>query len=138
MADFQVQGLEGVLAALRALPPEVAGKNGGPVRAALFQGAKIIREEAKRLAPRKTGKLVANVVMVRDRNPKQSGANERYQVGVRGKAFYGKFHEFGTVKMAAKPFLRPAFETKKQEALEKIVATLKTGIDKAAAKVAKR
>ena len=41
----------------------------------------------------------------------QTGA----QVGISwtGRAFYGRFREFGTSKEPAKPFLRPAFEAKR-------------------------
>lgn len=36
--------------------------------------------------------------------------------------FYWKFLEFGTVKMAARPFLRPAFESMKMEAVKVALA----------------
>lgn len=34
-----------------------------------------------------------------------------------GDAFYWKFLEYGTQKMPARPFIRPAYDSKKQEAL---------------------
>ncbi len=44
------------------------------------------------------------------------------------KAFYLKFSEFGTSKMPAKPFMGPAYEQKKTQALENIRKVLKEGL----------
>jgi len=41
------------------------------------------------------------------------------------KAFWAKFLEFGTVKMRAFPFIRPAFESRKQEVLDRFVEDVK-------------
>lgn len=51
--------------------------------------------------------------------------------------FYWIFLEFGTEKMAAKPFLRPAFEAKKFEALRRFEEYMKTRVEKEAAKLAR-
>ncbi|MGV6989652.1 HK97-gp10 family putative phage morphogenesis protein [Testudinibacter sp. P80/BLE/0925] len=42
--------------------------------------------------------------------------------------FYWRFLEFGTSKMPAKPFMRPAFEQSKQQAAKAIIDTLRTEI----------
>lgn len=42
--------------------------------------------------------------------------------------YYWRFVEFGTSKMAAKPFLRPAFQSKKEQATKEIITTLRDGI----------
>jgi len=51
----------------------------------------------------------------------QAAAADEYQaavaVGPARKVFYGRFVEFGTVKMSAKPFLRPAFDYGSDRAL---------------------
>jgi len=52
--------------------------------------------------------------------------------------FYWRFVEFGTSKMAAKPFLRPAFEHTKMQAAERIKEALREGVERQAAKVAGR
>lgn len=44
------------------------------------------------------------------------------------KIFYGKFLEFGTSKMPARPFLSPAFESNKAYVNEIIKRTLKEGL----------
>jgi HK97 gp10 family phage protein len=46
--------------------------------------------------------------------------------------FYWRFLEFGTSKMAAKPFLRPAFEGKKTQAVEAMRDYMDARIDKEA------
>ena len=51
-------------------------------------------------------------------------------------AFYARFVEFGTVKMAARPFMRPAFEAKKGEAVDAIKAYLERRIPEEVAKLA--
>ncbi|WP_405468601.1 HK97-gp10 family putative phage morphogenesis protein [Morganella morganii] len=45
--------------------------------------------------------------------------------------FYWWFVEFGTSKMAARPFMRPGFEAKKEAAAEVVVRTLKEETEKA-------
>ena len=156
-----LRGLAGLLDALKALPPAVASKNGGPARVALARGAKVIRDEARTRAPKDTGAMAANIVMKRDTQPQRSGVNERYTVGVRGgsqstfsntkrnrrkgvvgqkyekqsSTFYWRFIEFGTERQPAQPFLRPAFETQKENALAVITDTLAKGIHNAARKI---
>lgn len=84
-----VKGLHGCAEALRALPKEISGKNGGPLRGATFSMAKIIRDAARTNAPRGVGtpmpgNLKRQIFAYRDRNPKAStGANERYIIDVR-------------------------------------------------------
>lgn len=50
-------------------------------------------------------------------------------------AYYAKWIEFGTSKMAARPFLRPAFEAKKIEAVESIRAYMEKRIPEEVAKL---
>ncbi|MFN3375238.1 MAG: HK97-gp10 family putative phage morphogenesis protein [Burkholderiaceae bacterium] len=40
------------------------------------------------------------------------------------KAFYGQFVEFGTVKMAARPFIRPAYDARRDEAVTAVKAVM--------------
>lgn len=47
-------------------------------------------------------------------------------------AFYGRFVEFGTAKMAAKPFLRPAFDAAQPRAISAANAVLAAQLKKAA------
>jgi HK97 gp10 family phage protein len=50
-------------------------------------------------------------------------------------AWYWRFLEFGTSKLAARPFLRPAFDTMKEKAVEAIRDKLAQSIARAAAKL---
>jgi HK97 gp10 family phage protein len=50
-------------------------------------------------------------------------------------SYYWRFVEFGTSKMSARPFMRPAFDGNKLEALNRIKEYLTARIDKEAAKL---
>ena len=52
-------------------------------------------------------------------------------------AWYWRFVEFGTVKMSARPFLRPAFDMKKNDALTAIKTRLAERIEQAARELKK-
>lgn len=156
MAEFvKVDGLDQIVARLRALPEAVSGKNGGPLRVALAKAAALVRDDAKAHAPVDTGALRDNIIMYRDRDPAQIGAAEHYRVGVRRikltrkvkallrrirksasirikeDAYYWRFIEFGTSKMKARPFLRPAFDNNKGAINDTFVSELSRGIDDA-------
>ena len=161
MAKFesvQVQGLDQLAKALRELPQRVA-RNG--LRAAVYAGAKVIRDEAKLQAPAATGDLGPNQPppgtlkrsVIMKQIPELSGAQKQtFFVTVRhgkkyrkqGKkgnlsqdAWYWRFVEFGTVKMSARPFLRPAFDMEKHEAVTAIKTRLAQRIEQAAQELKK-
>jgi HK97 gp10 family phage protein len=52
-------------------------------------------------------------------------------------AWYWRFVEFGTVKMSAQPFLRPAFDMRKNDALQAIKTRLAQRIEQAAQELKK-
>lgn len=163
MADeLKIHGLEETLAALRALPTALSGKNGGPIRAALFATAKPFKATAQQRVRRKTGELHDNIVIRRDRNPAASGATERYTITVRGgrrkyantklnrrlqrvgkryqdvwNANKARWLEFGTERMPAYPFMRPAFEANKNAAVTNFADALRARVAAAVA-LAKR
>lgn len=162
----EIEGLAEVVARLKALPAEIAGKNGGPLRKALAAAARVIRDDARARAPYAVDGVGAHmrdqIVMKRDPNPRATdNAAERYIVTVKYKAkryannrrnrraglvghsfqnfgdfHYWRFVEFGTSKMAPRPFMRAAFEAQKdalpaivrdqlQVAIAKIVRSMK-------------
>jgi HK97 gp10 family phage protein len=157
--EAKIEGLNGVLETLKQLPPEVVSKNGGPVRSALRKGALIILAQAKtnlqnvtRAADAdkqySTGHLLANLVAQRAKPP--SGMNgEAYRIRVRSKRAYarkgipvtawktGYSLEYGTVKQKAEPWLRPAAESRYQEAMQTIKSELIKGIDRVQKKLAR-
>jgi len=136
--DSQLRELE---RKLKALADDVEGKkivskNGGPLRQALFQAAKVVEEEAEQQAPKDTGRLERAIGKERVRKPEQIPATEAFFVRPRkGKkrddergAYYWHFVEFGTRKQAAQPFMRKAFALKSRQALDVFTLTLKRKI----------
>lgn len=84
--------------------PEIARRLERNAEALVRRTAENIAGEAKQRAPRATGKLARSIKVHR------VGEFEyRVEVG----AWYAHFIEFGTVKMAARPFLTPAAEAER-------------------------
>jgi HK97 gp10 family phage protein len=155
MANFEtihVQGLDQLARALKELPQRVAR---GGLRAAVYAGAKVIRDEARLKSPVAIASLGANQpppgtlkrsVIMKQIPERSDNVKQTFYVTVRhgkkyrkqGKkgtlsqdAWYWRFVEFGTVKMAARPFLRPAFENKKRQAVDTIKDRLSERIEQA-------
>jgi HK97 gp10 family phage protein len=153
--DFKISGLEGVLATLKSLPPEIVSKRGGPVKLALAKGARLIRDEAKKnlrasIAIRgadSTGTTVKSVIATRGKAP-SSGKGERYLVRVKKATFVNakgqktstlmtaNLLEYGSAHQPATPWLRPAVISKGQQAIDVIVSDLKRRIDLTVRKLA--
>ena len=98
---------------------EQLGRRGNTVQnKALKTAALPILKEAKVRAPKRTGKGVKGLTVGR---PRWKGDTKYVLIGIdRGdisEVFYMKFHEFGTSKMQARPYLGPAFEMKKKAKL---------------------
>ena len=160
MADqiMQLTGFKELASALRELPQKVSRN---ALRAAVNAGATVIKKEAGVKAPKDTGALKANMYQKQVRE-KSGPETQTFYVGVRkgvakyantaanrragkagkvykdaGTTFYWRFMEFGTSKMAARPFLRPAFESKKEEAVKAIAEKLDERIKKYASELHK-
>jgi HK97 gp10 family phage protein len=81
----------------------------------LARAGELVADKARQNVPVKSGKLKASIRVTRLKgDPKQ---NIRVYAGSRqkGGAFYAHMVEYGTVKMPAKPFLRPALNSSKSE-----------------------
>lgn len=154
MADTQtLHGLDDVLAKLKALPPEIVSKRGGPVKSALRKGAAVVRDEWRSQVQRvidepnvnaepteSTGLLKESIAVTRDSKPQASGANERYVVRVRNRKYPDKKEtttaqvarllEYGSEKMTAKPWATPGYMVSRQRALDTVVSELTKGIDR--------
>jgi HK97 gp10 family phage protein len=156
MADelvMRVEGLDELAQKMRMMAPRLA-KNG--LRAAVYAGAKVIRDEARLRAPRWTGPVskghpppgtLRRSIIMKQIREQSDARRQTFYVAVRhgkqyrnqGKkgnlsqdAFYWRFVEFGTVKMSARPFMRPAFEAKKREAVEAIKQRLAEKVEESA------
>lgn len=96
---------------------------------ALKKAGELIVEEAKNNVPFRKGKLKEGLKVsgVRKKNGNKF-VLAGIQKGDNSKIFYGKFLEFGTSKMKARPFMGPAYESKKEEAKEVIKDELRKGL----------
>ncbi len=158
-----VQGLRELQAAMDALPKEI--KRGGLIIRALRNAGAMVRDSARRLAPvlqiadesgrRKSGAIRSNIVSyvttqfdgmitaiirVRSRGYifENEGFRQRKDSSLSGNPNYWWLVEFGTSVMHAKPFMRPAFQATKQAALEMIKTGLRSEIEKAARRWARK
>lgn len=137
---------------LRQLPQQLARQT---LTAALREAAQPVLEEARRLAPVGTeskgrvrlrrskkgkvsishyGKLKPSLRIATV--PASRTPHSATVVVTVGKAFWGMFLEFGTRHMKKQPFLRPAFEARQREALNRLGQALGERIEKAAKKLA--
>ena len=145
---------------LRKLPEATQGK---ALQGALREAAKPSVKEARARAPVKTGRLRNAIYSFRDRASRRTRearlisvrSGKRFQKTNRD-AYYWKWIEFGhgviTTKkrslgapakgffgkevqaVPARPFMRPAFETRKLQALEAFRQALAAQVDKVAAR----
>lgn len=140
----KIDGVDKLIRKLDRLPAAI-GRN--IERRVLMEAGEIIAARARELVPVDTGNLRDSIV-VSDRplggafkmdaagaastgegrmtvyiGPKTGGRNDGY---------YGHMVEFGTVKMAAQPFLRPAFDSTKGQVQSRIAGDLAAAISRAA------
>ena len=113
------------------------------VRPAAQAGAQVFYDEVKQRVPmsakpHKSGKKTYNPGTLRKAiyqafADKESGKDKAmYRVSWnKTHAFYGRFVEFGTSKMAAKPFLRPAYDAARAKALKAVQERMAAEVKKA-------
>ena len=160
MADeISVKGLTALKRTLEALPARIGEK---VVRAGLRAAGQVMRKDAQSRVPvlksptkyRKPGTVKRAIVIKRSRKDKfgvyigikllKAKQIKAFKGGKVNKSaaqnpddpFYGLFLEFGTAKLTKTPFLRPAFEAKKFEALRKFEEYCKLRVVKEAEKLA--
>jgi HK97 gp10 family phage protein len=131
--SIRLEGAQSLNALLDGLPKKIANKI---LREALKKGGKIIQADAKARAPVDTGLLRRSITVrkgKRKRKGSQSvvifpdvkkfegkvnlGAGSNNRVTQSRGDFYAPYVEFGTSTRTAQPFMRPAFESKKAQAL---------------------
>lgn len=152
---MQVEGLRELGEKLKTLSQDVGLK---ATRGAALAGAQVVKNAAKQKAPKDTGNLEAAILVKWIKNNGNKNIS-KYIVGVRSgkgkrfgeieggttqdvkdakagtgklgkEAFYWWFHEFGTVKMPARPFLVPAFEQNQNQAIDAMKKRLEQRIKK--------
>lgn len=160
--ELKVEGLAELANTLSELGKRIEGR---VLQTSLRRGAALMVTEAKARAPilknpdsrRRPGALRANVrarpvrdpehsatviVGVRKLSVKQVAAFKK-KTGRKGSdnpsdPFYWRFLEFGTARMPARPFLRPAFEVKKIEAVDVIRSAIAERIELEVGKLVKK
>lgn len=152
----KVEGLQELAKACRELPLAV-GRSA--LRQAAAAGMAEVRNAVRAKAPVYTGPvslghpppgtLRRSVAMRRD-NRSSGPQKQTYQVFVRSggmkgvkangrtDGYYGHMVEFGTVKMSARPFMRPGFDGARNQAVTKLSEILKARIELEAQKLNRR
>lgn len=115
-----LEGMSQLLAQIEAMEQSIEGV---VTEKALKRGAAVVKRGIEDTAPVKSGRLKANIV-VSDIEI-NNGAEIHIGPDQQGKAFYGHFHEFGTSKMGATPFVRPGYENNKTEAVNEMADSIK-------------
>ena len=117
------------------------------LRDATRAGAGVLAEEVRDRAPVLTGKTKRNVVVVtqRDRqrgeissgvhirgiNPETGNSDNSKKANNPKNAFYWRFVELGTSNMQSHPFVRPAFDSRLEDAAGAAMNRLNRAIDQA-------
>ncbi len=149
-----IQGLEAILATLKALPPEVVSKRGGPVRTQLRKAAVVVQKEyqanIERIATEgetdeSTGALKKAAIVSRKKPGNFKGERFwlRLKRGAKGQNgypvnTYGGVLEFGDERIPAKAPMRKAWEAKKQEALNVFIDGMPAAIEQAVKRAQKK
>jgi HK97 gp10 family phage protein len=142
MVTAKVEWLKGSDKALAEIGTKTTQKN--ILVRTLKKAAKPIDDQASALAPRDTGKLEISVITGTQLTRRQrSSAYKAGKLGVAevhvGTALSrGLFQEFGTYKMPASPFMRPAWDANKEQALSIIGTELWVEIRKAGERAARK
>lgn len=140
------RGVEAALVELEQLSGRTAtGKNA--VRRGMMKAMKRIEDRAKALAPVDDGALRESITTKNAKAQRQRGSVKfERQTGVeiltgptgRQEGGYGAFQEFGTVNMAANPFMRPAADTEGQNVVNEVVDIIADEMAKSAARARKK
>lgn len=156
MDNIYIEGLSELLRQMNLFPKSVADNY---VRAAMVPAAQLIRNAAQNIAVRRTG-LLASAIHI-GFHPSESGPWEKvYHIFVSRKVkklypkgkdtgrtdkyagkvidpFYFHMIEKGTVKKGARPFLRPAFDSSVNKAVDIIADKLGKSIDEEIARTSR-
>lgn len=159
MADGFTVKLEGIDALKKALADATKTIRTKAVRSALRKAGQVVSKAAKQAAPvlrvptkTRTPGTVKKAITVRGSKFARQAGDEGVFIGVRplrgsrqkklGKAgaknphdpYYWRFLEFGTKKLAARPYLRKAADEKGQEAIKAFMDAVVPQIEKLNAK----
>lgn len=122
MITAKVKGLEQLHVKLLKLEAQTPGA----MKEALMAASKPIVDYAVGGAPVASGALAGSIraIPAKGSNP----LHPRVRIQPHPKLWYGRFQEYGTSKMPAHPFLRPALDAGKKEAVSIFKAEMKRRI----------
>ncbi|MGP4715484.1 HK97-gp10 family putative phage morphogenesis protein [Psychrobacter sp. T6-6] len=126
--EFEVLGLSELDDALAELTLIAQKKT---LEGALMKGALPIMKDAKKRAPKDEGDLIKAIGRQRIKNADMPSVTVKIKKSRKNPyPFYWHFKEYGTSKMAATPYLRPAFEQNVELAIKLFSEELTKRIDK--------
>ncbi|ELY4440478.1 HK97 gp10 family phage protein [Cronobacter dublinensis] len=145
--NLDFSGLDEIAQDLESLS---RAENNKVLRDATRAGAEVLREEVIQRAPERTGKMKKNVVIltqkarrrgeissgvhIRGVNPRTGNSDNTMKANNPRNAFYWRFVELGTVNMPAHPFVRPAFDTRQEQAAQVAMERMNRAIDEVLSK----
>ncbi|CAH5470804.1 TPA: HK97-gp10 family putative phage morphogenesis protein [Klebsiella oxytoca] len=145
--NLDFSGLETIARDLQTLSK---AENNKVLRDSTRAGAEVLRQEVIDRAPEQTGKLKKNVVVVTQKgrrrgeissgvhirgvNPRTGNSDNTMKASNRRNAFYWRFVELGTSTAPAHPFVRPAFDTRQEEAAQAAMNRMNKAIDEVLSK----
>lgn len=122
----EIKGLEELIKNLNSLPDKLEKR---VLRAAVRQGANAIKKKAQEFVPVDKGDLKKSIKVSGEKAKPgviafkiRPTENKKKRISV----FYGRFQEFGTSKMAAHPFMRPAYDEAGENVLNAVIDTIKS------------
>lgn len=140
--EVDVRGDRSVIRRLREFPPKLRKKG---LRRAARVAMKIALDDARATARAfddpNTPQMIWKLIVIKEARIRESGV--RMRIGIAGGArsqrskdfpWYWRLLEFGTERMRAQPFLRPALENNAQAVGERFANELNAEIDKLVAK----
>lgn len=140
MMEMRVDGLKELQDDLLQLPDKIGGQ---VLQRSLSSAALPIMNEARDRVPlahqayklygggmADPGWLKSRIVRKKVRQSNNS-AEVIVTIKDQRQAYFWRFIEFGTSKLVARPFLRPAFEAKSHEAVDRFAQSLADAIDQA-------
>lgn len=160
--DGKIEGLEALQSKLKTLSDDMQLKGG---RFALRKAAQVLRDRARKNAanvdnPATTENIEKNIVERWNGRVFRQSGDIGFRVGVLGGAkgyaaapgevkgagsgnpggdtYYWRFLEFGTAKMAAQPFMRPAADQASGEAVDEFVRQYDKAADRALQRARKK
>lgn len=124
MISARIEGVPALKAKLRLMQSNARVA----LKEASLAGAEPVHDEAERLAPRRAaatriGHLADHIEVEVVKSTPTSCIT---RIGPDKAHWYGRFLETGTSRMSARPFLRPALDTMKGEAMRRFGAVLRS------------